>query len=112
MDQWVQLIGNIGGMGGLAIALFVLHRDAIKSFTEELSKERHLFQQELSQERDNNQNLWKSYMDLKIRQHEQLLASLVAQDKALERILNNQEISRGFLNAAPQRRPFAHVLGL
>lgn len=94
---------NFGGMGALALILVIMHREAIKSFEKQLAEERESNKTQLSEERAANQRLWQAYMDTKIRQHEQLITALVAQDKTLDRILDrlpggndpNQERRRG-----------------
>lgn len=40
MDQFVLAMANLGGMGLLAGALFVLHRENLKAAREEMAKER------------------------------------------------------------------------
>jgi len=47
MDVLTTSLFNAGGMGHLADALLLLHRDAIKAFREELAAERKVFRQAL-----------------------------------------------------------------
>jgi hypothetical protein len=51
MDQLLHSLANLGGMGCLAAALLILHRDALKAFREELERDRQLCTDRLEQDR-------------------------------------------------------------
>lgn len=51
MDPLISGMANLGGMGLFAAALFLLHRDALKAFREELKEERRLCTEALIQDR-------------------------------------------------------------
>lgn len=101
-EPWMLSLLNFGGVGVLALVLFWLHRDALGWFREELRKERESREKAMLDERNDNaaslkaereqtQSMWKFYMDLKVRQHEQVMAALVAQDKVLTELKNRRE---------------------
>ncbi len=91
IHPWMQMAANLGGFGVMAYAMFTLHRDTLKEFVKQLSAERALYQDQSQAVRNANADMWKMYMDLKIRQHEQIVAMLVAQDKTMERMEGNQQ---------------------
>ncbi len=51
MDPVITGLSNLGGMGLFAAALFLLHRDALKAFREELKEERRMWTEALVQDR-------------------------------------------------------------
>jgi len=53
LEQLLVALTNVGGMGLLAAALLVLHRDALKSFREELQAERKIWSE--VREKDRNE---------------------------------------------------------
>ncbi len=51
MDAILTGLANLGGMGLFAAALFLLHRDALKAFREELKEERKMWSEALERDR-------------------------------------------------------------
>ena len=89
MDTWNPIhtaLAVLFCMFILSMVIFFLHRSAI-----------HTFQNELSIERKQNLEIWKSYMDLKIRQHEQVISLLVGPEEAkkLKDVLSLPRIKEG-----------------
>lgn len=89
--DFVMLFGNLAGLAMMAWAIFVLHRDSINKFTEQLNKDRESGLRQMDSSRDANLKMWQTYMDLKLRQHEQLVTMLIAQDKTLDRVEGGQQ---------------------
>lgn len=75
MDQLIIALANLGGVGVLAAALLWLHRDALVTFRDALKAER-----------EANQNVWKEYLALKLRHHEEVQAQLQAHAEMLAEI--------------------------
>lgn len=51
LEAFLPAVGNLGGMAVLAWCMFILHRDAIKAFREELTSERVMWSAQLESER-------------------------------------------------------------
>jgi len=67
MDPIFGALANLGGVGILAVALLILHRDALQRFSEEARADR-----------ISTQEQWKMYLDLKLRHHEEVLEKIAA----------------------------------
>jgi len=92
MDAMTTALLNFGGMGVVAAILLLLHRDAIKAFERQLSKER-----------ESNQVQWQSHLQLSIRQHEVTMQQLLAQDKMLDHLSQSQQRIHDRLNPPPSQ---------
>lgn len=86
----------------MALVLVWLHSNAIKTFRDELSAERESHDVMMKEEREardralkderlSSQEMWKFYMDLKVKQHEQVMTALVAQDRILTSLVSQDK---------------------
>lgn len=80
IDAILPMIGNMGGMGVLAWCMFILHRDAIKAFREELAEERKVWMQQLDSERTDRRSFSAG-------QHVELIGHLTRMQTDVQRIL-------------------------
>lgn len=78
MENIINGLANLGGMGLLSAALFYLHRDALKAFREELAKERELWTVAREADRVERAHAHESLRAEKLRLHAELLAELKA----------------------------------
>lgn len=74
--DWVRDAINLGGMGMFALAMLMLHREAIKSFGEKLSEMMRTFTDHQMKEREENRKLWEAFTAMKLSHHAEVMAEL------------------------------------
>jgi hypothetical protein len=65
----VSALLNAGGVGVVAFVLYLLHRDALKAFREELAAERAANREEMALERAASRDAWEKLAAMSDRQH-------------------------------------------
>ncbi len=86
MEAILAGLANIGGMGLFAAALFLLHREALHTFREELKEERRMWTEAIQMERqERNLFLGQSREERRI-QHQEGLERFDRIEELLERI--------------------------
>lgn len=98
MSPWVQLLVNGMFLVFVAFAVLRAFKDAVTAFGREAAADRATSREIMAAERQATQTQWTAYMDLKMRQHEQLITAIAAQDHVLQEILSNQQKMMGGLH--------------
>jgi hypothetical protein len=74
---------NAGAAGVVALVLYLLHRDSLKAFREELAAEREVFRAEMAAERASGRQVWRRLILMSDRQHRQNTDHLGRQDEQI-----------------------------